>query len=139
MIEPSGSSRQNQVSFSTRFVCYFALVVLTCFVASLEPACADSSPALTVRVYNYARTPQGILVSAEREANRLLNNSGSRIIWLDCLQIAFSPSDKMLCDSGWSADLPSVRILSAGASRQFQDLDYGFAAIPVLVTISYDR
>src|SRR5215471_4373321 len=120
MIESFGNSRQNQLSFFTRFVCHFALVTLIGIVAFLKPACAVSSTALTVRVYNYARVPQAILTLAEREANRILNKSGSRVIWLDCLQPGPSSGDKMLCDSGWSEDLPSVRILSGKASRQSQ-------------------
>src|SRR5215467_6299922 len=108
MVEPSGNSLQNQPGFLAHLVCRVALVAFIGFAAFLEPAYAFSSAILTVRVYNYARVSPAVLVSAEREANRILNKSGSPIVWLDCLQPGLSSGDKVLCDSGWSADLPSV-------------------------------
>jgi hypothetical protein len=63
------------------------LAAIVTFVgfASLSPMSgAEASSAITVRVYNYAKVERRILVEAEKEATRILDQAGITSAWLDC-------------------------------------------------------
>ena len=47
--------------------------------------------AITVRIYNYARVPTPILVSAEGEAEKIFRKAGVETDWLDCRLSAAEP------------------------------------------------
>ncbi len=44
----------------------------------------NSSPTITVRIYNYSQAPSVVLARAEREAGRILSKAGLRAVWLEC-------------------------------------------------------
>ena len=46
---------------------------------------------ITVRIYNYARVPTPILVSAEGEAQKIFRQAGVETEWLDCRLPAAEP------------------------------------------------
>jgi len=94
---------------------------------------------LTVRVFNYAHVSSQMLSSAAREANHILAAAGIQVVRLDCLQEAQSVQSKALCEMGWSPELPALRLISGQVTKQFQDLEFGFATVPVLVTVSYEH
>ena len=109
---------------------------------AFSPSCifARPTPTLTVRVFNYAHVSVRMLSSAEREANHILSAAaGRQVIWLDCLGNAQDLQSRVLCEMGWSPELPALRLLSGQVTKQFQGLEFGFATVPVLATIHYEN
>ena len=107
----------------------------------VRPTFSGPKPAasLTVLVYNYAQVSPATLASAEREAFKILGDAGVRIVWVDCLEKLPSSESKELCERGWSAQTPGVRLLSGHVTSMYDDREFGFAAIPVLATVNYER
>jgi len=115
-------------------------VAALCLLA-FSPSCifARPTPTLTVRVFNYAQVSVRTLSSAEREADHILSAAGRQVIWLDCLGKAQDLQSRVLCEMGWSPELPALRLLSGQVTKQFQGLEFGFATVPVLATIHYEN
>src|ERR1700687_1001097 len=44
----------------------------------------DPNPTITVQIYTYSQASPAILTGAEREAGRILGQSGLRAVWLEC-------------------------------------------------------
>jgi len=107
----------------------------------VRPALAGPKPAttITVLVYNYAEVSPGTLASAEREAFKILGAAGVQVVWLDCLEKPSGLEANELCQRGWSAQTPGVRLLSGHVTSMYEDREFGFAAIPVLATVNYQR
>jgi hypothetical protein len=107
----------------------------------VRPTLSEPQPAasLTVLVYNYAEVSPAILASAEREAFKILRDAGVRVVWVDCLEKLPSSKSKELCQRGWSAQTPGVRLLSGRVTSMYKNREFGFAAIPVLATVNYER
>jgi hypothetical protein len=125
------------------FVLRLSLVfaMLSVFLPFSESAFAgpEPTPTVNIRLYNYAHVSPPILIAAEREADKILGAADVHPVWADCLEKETSVERNELCDRGWGADTPSVRLLSGHVTKQFQDFEFGFAAIPVLATVSYDH
>jgi len=132
-----GASRQNRVPTG------FCLVLagLGAIFSSPGSALAESKPAATINVlvYNYAKVPSGVLATAQREAQKILAAAGALIVWVDCLEKPPSSESKELCQRGWSAQTPGLRLLSGHVTRMYGDREFGFATIPVLATVNYER
>jgi len=94
---------------------------------------------ITILVYNYAQVPPGIFAAAEREAFRILDAARVRVVWVDCLEKPPIIESEALCRRGWTQQTPAVRLLSGHVTGMYQDLEFGFAAIPVLATVNYER
>ena len=107
----------------------------------VRPTLSGTKPAasLTVLVYNYAEVSPATLGSAEREAFKILGDAGVRVLWVDCLEKFPAIESKELCQRGWSAQTPGVRLLSGHVTSMYEDREFGFAAIPVLATVNYER
>jgi len=90
-------------------------------------------------VFNYAHVSVRTLSSAEREANHILSAAGLQVIWLDCLEESQALQSRALCEMGWGPELPALRLLAGKAPKQFQDLEFGFATVPVVATIRYEN
>ena len=136
----SDSGFKAQCSGHSNFRLRSAVAAL-CLLA-FSPSCilARPTPTLTVRVFNYAHVSVRTLSSAEREANYILSAAaGRQVIWLDCLGKAQAPQSRVLCEMGWSPELPALRLLSGQVTKQFQGLEFGFATVPVLATIHYEN
>jgi predicted aspartyl protease len=116
-------------------------VVAVLGLLAMFPSCSFARPALslTVRVFNYAHVSPQTFSSAARNANHILAAAGLQVAWLDCLQEAQTVQSKTLCEMGWSPELPALRLMSGQVTKQFQDLEFGFATVPVLVTVSYEH
>ena len=77
------------------------LLVLGLTAIALDGGCMESAqaaggdekprPKITLRVYDYARVPTPILVSAEGEAEKIFRKAGVDTEWLDCRLSAAEP------------------------------------------------
>jgi hypothetical protein len=99
---------------------------------------ADASPAIRVRVDNYAQASPTILAGAEREASRVFGEAGLRIIWLDCLMGHSTAVRQDPCQEPLEATDIVLRVLSEPIQNRFQDTEFGFAVVPVLASVYYD-
>jgi hypothetical protein len=117
-----------------------AIVILTTPLSSLANALLSDAAATTnlkisIRVYNMARVPGGVLAEAEAEVARIFLEVGARVEWLEC-PCAQNPS---------SADL-MLRIipqLFGSVRADFREDHLGFAPSSedggVLATIFFHR
>lgn len=99
---------------------------------------ADPSPAIRVRVDNYAQASAAILARAEREAGRILGEAGLRTVWLDCpvRQLTDVPQDP--CQEPLEATDIVLRVLSEPTQNRLQSTVFGFAVAPVLASVYYE-
>ena len=111
------------------------------FLALSLPLHAQSEPApattITVLVYNYVHVSPAALAAAEREANKILGAAGAQAAWIECLDQPLAPDSKDLCQKGWTAQIPGLRLISG--TNKFQDAEFASTAIPVLSTIYYEK
>jgi hypothetical protein len=107
----------------------------------VRPTLSGTKPAasLAVLVYNYAEVSPVTLATAEREAFKILGDAGVQVVWVDCLEKFPAIESKEPCQRGWSAQTPGVRLLSGHVTSMYEDREFGFAAIPVLATVNYER
>jgi hypothetical protein len=99
---------------------------------------AERIPTLTVLVYNYTEATPATLMSAERDATRILHLAGANIAWVNCWdKKQLSADSGELCAKGWTSQTPGLRLIS-GANK-FQDAEFGAASIPAYITIYYDK
>jgi hypothetical protein len=91
---------------------------------------------ITILLYNYAQVPPATLAVAEREANKILATAGAQIDWVHCPPIS-APDASELCRRGWTPQTPGLRLIT-GANK-FQHAQFGYTAIPVLVTVYYEK
>jgi hypothetical protein len=97
------------------------------------------SPATTiiVLVYNYVRVSPATLAAAERQVNKILGAAGAQATWVDCLEPRSTVAAKELCQTGWTAQTPGLRLITG--VNKFKEAEYGYTAIPVLATIYYEK
>src|ERR1700720_3950007 len=103
-------------------------------VPQSEPAPATT---ITALVYNYVHVSRATLAAAEREANKILGAAGAQAAWIECLDQPLTLDAKDLCQRGWTAQIPGLRLISG--SNKFQDAEFASTAIPVLSTIYYEK
>jgi hypothetical protein len=87
--------------------------------------------------YNYVHVSHATLAAAEREANKILGAAGAQAAWIECLDQPLTLDAKDLCQKGWTAQIPGLRLISG--SNKFQDAEFASTAIPVLSTIYYEK
>jgi hypothetical protein len=116
-----------------------AAIAGVCLALSL-PLHAQSGPGsattVTVFVYNFVGVPPGILVAAERHADKILRAAGAKIEWISCPQDN-APDSPEPCGRGWAMQTPGLRLIS-GANKS-QSMQFGYTAIPIYSTIYYER
>jgi hypothetical protein len=124
--------------------CRLALVLVVLGFASLTlslPWHAQSMPSPTttiaVLVYNCVGVSPPTLAAAEGEANKILGAAGAQATWVDCLEPRSTVAAKELCQTGWTAQTPGLRLIAG--TNKFKQADYGYTAIPVLATIYYEK
>jgi hypothetical protein len=132
-----GANQRNRVLPGLSIV----LAALGFVFGFVRPTLAGPKPATTIKVlvYNYAEISPATLATAQREAFRILGAAGLQVVWVDCLEKPSGIESKELCQRGWSAQTPGVRLLSGHVTRMYDDREFGFAAIPVLATVNYER
>ena len=124
------------------------LVVLVC-AAALFAGEADSTPTITMLVYNNAPAPHDLLRAAEREAERIFSRAGVRVNWFDCSMGHADAASQGTCQEGWGEINIGLRILAKPTapidrSTNLIDYDYrqaeplGFAIPPGLASVYYD-
>jgi hypothetical protein len=91
-------------------------------------------PTINILVYNQASAPSDILMGAEREAARILSNTGLHTNWFDCSAGHPVAGPQDICQSGVRLMNIELRILAKPA----HDTRLGFAIIPSLARLYYD-
>jgi hypothetical protein len=89
------------------------------------PPPGSASPALTitVRVYNYAQIPEGILRAAERETARIFSETGVETLWVEC-RVSRTQPQSPACKQPFSSSDLVLRLLPphmAGAVPSYAD------------------
>jgi len=112
-----------------------ALSLLTLAFPTLIFAEEESTVSISILVYNYAEVAPGILASAEREANRILNRSGVRAVWFDCSGKTAKVDEEIICRSGGGYQNISLRLLARHIPNGSQDFTFGFAVLPGLASV----
>jgi hypothetical protein len=113
----------------------FASLVLS--LPLLAQSMASPTTTITVLVYNYVGVSPATLAAAEGEANKILGAAGAQATWVDCLEPPSTLTQKELCQTGWTAQTPGLRLIAG--TNKFKLAEYGYAAIPVLATIYYEK
>jgi hypothetical protein len=113
-----------------------ATLLAVSLLGTAAQAIDDPPVTITILLYNYAQVPPATLAAAEREANKILATAGAQIDWVHCPSIT-APNAGELCRRGWTPQTPGLRLI-AGANK-FQDAEFGYTAIPVLVTVYYEK
>jgi hypothetical protein len=125
---PAGSAKGCIVAAAT--------LLAVSLLGTSAQATNDPPVTITILLYNYAQVPPATLAAAEREANKILATAGAQIDWVHCLPIS-APDASELCRRGWTPQTPGLRLIT-GANK-FQDAQLGYTAIPVLVTVYYEK
>ena len=95
-------------------------------------------PTATVLVYNHAHVARAILVAAEREAGRILDGAGVRIIWLECPVAPTTDSAEGPCLRKLKSSDIMLRVLPRPARQRLKADVFGFAISPILASVYYD-
>jgi hypothetical protein len=98
----------------------------------------DSSPALRIRVDNYAPASPVVLAGAEREAARILGAAGLRTVWLDCPRGYPPVLSQDPCQEPLEPNDLVLRVVLKSVQNKFQDAVFGFSVQPVLATVYYE-
>jgi hypothetical protein len=133
-------SRKSRLLSGASFVIMVALVGIMGFAVP-ETAFAgenDSSPTITVQIYNYSQASPVILNGAEREAARILAKAGLRVAWLECPVGPSTAGPPGPCQKAPEATDIILRVLAAPIQNKFQDTVFGFAIHPVFASVYYE-
>ena len=95
-------------------------------------------PTPAVLVYNYARVSPVILAAAEREAGKILDAAGVRIIWVECPMRSTTASAKGPCLRALKSTDIMLRVLPPPAHHRLRADVFGFAIRPNLANVYYD-
>jgi len=113
------------------------LVVLSLFASSPAFGAKQTPVTITILLFNYVDVPSATLAAAEGEANKILAEAGAQVDWIHCLDTTLTRDKRELCDGGMTPQTPDLRLIPG--SNKFQDAEFGYTAIPVLVTIYYEK
>jgi len=115
----------------------FSLWALNLVCAYPKPAFAGE-PAATVLVYNQAHVASSVLAAAEREAGKILDAAGVRIIWVECPMASTPDSAERLCLGTLKSTDIMLRVLPQPAKHHLKADVFGFAISPILASVYYD-
>lgn len=122
------------------FLAFVVLVGITGF-AFPENALAgeiNNTVPITVRLDNYSQASSAILVTAQREASRIMQQAGLRVVWLDCPKRPSTAGAQGPCEKALEGTDIRLRVLAAPVKNEFNDTVFGFAVHPVLASVYYD-
>lgn len=100
------------------------------------------TPAITVRVFNYAGIRPGALALAEREVMRIFSTTGIQAHWLNCPLSPVPSPNAAICSGSWLwTDLLLRLIPLATADRSNNSLGFSLPSSEggVVAVIFYDR
>ena len=100
---------------------------------------ARSNTILRVRVLNYTQATPATMAQAEREAARILGETGVKTVWLDCplIQAIVVPQDP--CLQPIEGNEIELRVLTDQTRNGYQDNAFGFAVAPFLASVYYEH
>ena len=99
---------------------------------------AEPAATTTVLVYNQAGVSRSILAAAEREAGRILDAAGVRIIWVECPMRSTTASAGGPCLRELNSTDIMLRVLSPLAHHGLKADVFGFAIGPILASVYCD-
>ena len=99
---------------------------------------AEPAATTTVLVYNHARVSLAILAAAEREAGRILDAAGVRIIWVECPMGSTTARAEGPCLRKPESTDIMLRVLPPPANHGLKAEVFGFAITPILASVYYD-
>jgi hypothetical protein len=143
VIGNQAGNRLTRPALRRRFPFWVVLFLATgsAFLSSATAATsqADNPVKISILVYNFVSVPDATLAAAEREANRILGLAGAQVDWISCPVQTESPSADASdpCRRGWTPQTPGLRIIAG--SNKFQTPEYGNTALPVLITVYYEK
>lgn len=103
--------------------------------AKAQAAIAEKAPNLRIRVNNYARVSPTTLNASEREAGRILGQTGLRTEWLNCSGNAESTTTQNLCNEPLESTDIVLRLIPESTNNQYQDSVFGFAVVPIVASV----
>ena len=115
------------------------LLVVVGLSCGFSVSAADLIPTVSVRVLNYAEAAPATVAKAEREAGRILNDAGLKVVWLDC---PVGQSTVEATDPCRQPLIPTdllLRVLSDHSRRGIQYESFGFAVAPALASVYYEH
>jgi len=116
------------------------LVVLGFGRADVSSASAvDPSPTLRVRVTNYTEATPATVARAEREAGRILGETGLNVVWIDCPLRQTTANSTDPCQQPLEPTDIVLRVLPDHARNGVQDSAFGIAVLPVLASVYYEH
>jgi hypothetical protein len=87
------------------------------------PGSVNPGKTITLRVYNYARVPRAVLITAEGETTRIFRKTGVETAWIDCRVSTVEPRTPA-CEQPFSSSDFFLRLLPprmAEAVPQYAD------------------
>lgn len=93
---------------------------------------SQSKLLITVRVYDYARVPRGIITAAEAEAKRIFHKAGIETVWVKCSISVEREHIDPACQAEFGpTDLHLIVLARAMAQRlNFRDAELGRSPAP---------
>jgi hypothetical protein len=113
-----------------------ALLAFSTLAAAREAKSA--SPTMTLLVYNNAQAPAATLAEAELEAERILDEAGVRVVWLDCLDRHSAADAQGLCSRAREPADVVLRLLPGPTPNGFPNTLFGITFLPTLASVYYE-
>ena len=107
-------------------------------LAAARQAKSPSPILVTLLVYNNAQAPAATLAQAEFEAGRILDKTGVRAVWLDCLDRLSAGDPQDLCHKAREPIDVVLRVLPGHSQNRFPDTLFGITFLPTLASVYYD-
>ena len=95
-------------------------------------------PTATVLVHNYRRVSPAIVTAAEREAGRILDAAGVRVVWVECPMRSTTAGARGSCLRALKSTDILLRVLPPPARHSLKADVFGFAVSPILANVYYD-
>src|SRR5450631_1855112 len=109
-----------------------AALMGTAFQTTALASETNHDPAITVLVFNFRQAPAEILVKAEKEAGRILEQGSVPVTWRDC------PTGNEPCQRG-PGRVFFLAMMAGPVQNRFVDTISGYAMLPDhLATVYYD-
>ena len=111
----------------------FLLILIAAGLAANPVSGSDETrPAITVRVYDYARVSRATLQGAELNAAKILRKAGIETVWLDCPPEAPGVDAPLACQQPVGPTEIVLRILPHFAAGRglHRDSTLGFSLVP---------
>ena len=133
----TGRGARRRFGFERKLVVAMLLAASSLFVSTPVLGEKETPATITILLFNHVRVPSVTLSTAEGEANKILDEAGAQVDWVHCLDTTLPRDKRELCDGGMTPQTPNLRLISGG--NKFQEAEFGDTAIPVLITVYYEK